>query len=323
MATGHLHDDHVCCHLIGSICFRHLIKERGLNGQPITTWWWVESVCRGGSWIDLVGPHAMWWSVRDVWLSQGSLQLPPPGEADCQGGWGIWGSLQLCKVPVVVAIHIPGAEYRKWGMSSSWRSPVSQCWSVELLKQLTYWQDKLVRAQAAPEAKTRVWKEFDEAMEDYQSASKKILSSCPPPQEGGAVLCQHCLQCRTGGVDLNWGHCLMVKGIIREAPQSPTRLTLRKPGTRWWTRPWPKYWGGLQPSVKWNGEMEWDIDRQIGAISAARQSVYRTFEVQEELSQNAKLFTSLHTYFHSWSWTLDGYWKGQGWDAQSLGESSK
>lgn len=187
-----------------------------------------------------------------------------------------------------------------------------------------YWQDKLVRAQAVPEAKTRVWEEFDEAVEDYRSASKKILSSCPPPQEGEAVLCQHCLQCGPGGADLNWEHCLTVKAIIREAPQSPpTRLTLRKLGTGRWTQPSPKYRGGLQPSVKWNGEMEWDIDRQVGATSAVRQSVYRTFEVQEELSQKAKLFTSLHSYFPSCSWTLGGYRKGQGWDAQSLGESSK
>lgn len=75
--------------------------------------------------------------------------------------------------------------------------------------------------QAVPEAKTQVREEFDEAMEDYPTASNKILSGCLSSQEGEAVPCQHCLQYGPGGLDLNWGHYLMVNGIILEAPQSP------------------------------------------------------------------------------------------------------
>lgn len=86
-------------------------------------------------------------------------------------------------------------------------------------------------SQAVPEAKTRVREEFDEAMEDYRSASKKILSSCPPPQEGEAVLCHHCLQCGPGGLDLNWGHCLMVSLGQEEAAEA-ARATLWDTRTR-------------------------------------------------------------------------------------------
>ncbi|KAI3367205.1 hypothetical protein L3Q82_008258 [Scortum barcoo] len=39
--------------------------------------------------------------------------------------------------------------------------------------------------------------------EDYRSASKRSLANRPAPQKGEAVLCQHCLQCGWGAVDLN------------------------------------------------------------------------------------------------------------------------
>ncbi|KAI3370382.1 hypothetical protein L3Q82_024470, partial [Scortum barcoo] len=52
--------------------------------------------------------------------------------------------------------------------------------------------------------KLRVWEEFGEAMEeDYRSAFEEILANRhPAPQKGEAVLCQHCLQCGWGAVDL-------------------------------------------------------------------------------------------------------------------------
>ncbi|KAI3369576.1 hypothetical protein L3Q82_024385 [Scortum barcoo] len=60
-----------------------------------------------------------------------------------------------------------------------------------------YRQAKQAAARTVLEAKTRVWEEFGEAMEeDYRSASKEILANRPAPQKGEAVLCQHCLQCR-------------------------------------------------------------------------------------------------------------------------------
>ncbi|KAI3372053.1 hypothetical protein L3Q82_006916 [Scortum barcoo] len=33
---------------------------------------------------------------------------------------------------------------------------------------------------------------------------RRILANRPAPQKGEAVLCQHCLQCRWGAVDLDW-----------------------------------------------------------------------------------------------------------------------
>ncbi|KAI3363918.1 hypothetical protein L3Q82_001515 [Scortum barcoo] len=68
-----------------------------------------------------------------------------------------------------------------------------------------YRQAKQATARAVLEAKTRVWEEFGEAMEeDYRSASKRFWqTNRPAPQKGEAVLCQHCLQCGWGAVDLN------------------------------------------------------------------------------------------------------------------------
>ncbi|KAI3356217.1 hypothetical protein L3Q82_017465, partial [Scortum barcoo] len=59
-----------------------------------------------------------------------------------------------------------------------------------------YRQAKQAAARTVLEAKTRVWEEFGEAMEeDYRSASKRFWQTVLAPQKGEAVLCQHCLQC--------------------------------------------------------------------------------------------------------------------------------
>ncbi|KAI3360238.1 hypothetical protein L3Q82_014551, partial [Scortum barcoo] len=87
-------------------------------------------------------------------------------------------------------------------------------------------------ARTVLEAKTRVWEEFGEAMEeDYRSASQRdsgnpVLSA---PQKGEAVLCQHCLQCGWGAVDLNWGHCQDGgRNTLRISSIPPTCLPMRK-----------------------------------------------------------------------------------------------
>ncbi|KAI3360429.1 hypothetical protein L3Q82_002256 [Scortum barcoo] len=88
-----------------------------------------------------------------------------------------------------------------------------------------YRQAKQAAARTVLEAKTRVWEEFGEAMEeDYRSASKRFWQTVPAPQKGEAVLCQHCLQCRWGAVDLDWGHCRTVEEILRGSPQSHRHL---------------------------------------------------------------------------------------------------
>lgn len=177
-------------------------------------------------------------------------------------------------------------------------------------------------SQAVPEAKTQVLEEFDAAMEDYRSASKKILSSCPPPQEGEAVLCQHCLQCRPGGLDLNWGHCLIVKGKIREAPQSPDTPYIKEAGDSEVDSTITQVlgWVAAKCEVKWwNGVRYWQIGRlvQLGSRGTGPPRCRKSW-----VKRQSSLPVSTPS-FNSWSWTLGGYWKGQGWDTQSLGESSK
>ncbi|KAI3355523.1 hypothetical protein L3Q82_017908 [Scortum barcoo] len=75
------------------------------------------------------------------------------------------------------------------------------------------------------EAKTRVWEEFGEAIEeDNRSASKRFWQTVKAPQKGEAVLCQHCLQCGWGAVDLDWGHCRTVERNNFEDLLNPTNL---------------------------------------------------------------------------------------------------
>ncbi|KAI3355550.1 hypothetical protein L3Q82_018377 [Scortum barcoo] len=78
------------------------------------------------------------------------------------------------------------------------------------------------------EAKTRVWEEFGEAMERGLSVGLEEnsgkLANRPAPQKGEAVLCQHCLQCRWGAVDLDWGHCRTVEERYFEDLLNPTDL---------------------------------------------------------------------------------------------------
>ncbi|KAI3364179.1 hypothetical protein L3Q82_010996, partial [Scortum barcoo] len=62
-----------------------------------------------------------------------------------------------------------------------------------------YRQAKQAAVWTVLEAKTRVWEEFGEAMEeDYRLALKRFWQTVRCPQKGEAVLCQHCLQCRVG-----------------------------------------------------------------------------------------------------------------------------
>ncbi|KAI3372304.1 hypothetical protein L3Q82_022671 [Scortum barcoo] len=69
----------------------------------------------------------------------------------------------------------------------------------------------------------------------------EILANPPAPQKGEAVLCQHCLQCGWGSVDLNWW-TLSDGGrntFTRISSIPPTCLPVRKRrlGTLRWTRP--------------------------------------------------------------------------------------
>ncbi|KAI3353230.1 hypothetical protein L3Q82_019265 [Scortum barcoo] len=108
--------------------------------------------------------------------------------------------------------------------------PIGPCWPVGLLTQLTgYRQAKqaAARARTVLEAKTWVWEEFGVRPWRRTIGQPRRDSGKPSgasPQKGEAVvLCQHCLQCRWGAVDLDWGHCRTdaeVTEVVQQAPRS-------------------------------------------------------------------------------------------------------
>ncbi|KAI3364645.1 hypothetical protein L3Q82_011429 [Scortum barcoo] len=153
-------------------------------------------------------------SVREVFNShlRKSFSQIPREAGDIESEWTMFSASIVdavqfevvdarSLVPVVVAIPEPGGGHRKH----------TNCRP-----------SKLAAARTVLEAKTRVWEEFGEAAmeEDYRSAFEEILANRPAPQKGEAVLCQHCLQCGWGAVDLDWGHCRTVEEILRGSPQS-------------------------------------------------------------------------------------------------------
>ena len=81
-----------------------------------------------------------------------------------------------------------------------------------------YQQAKHAAIRAVAEAKAQVWEKFGEAMEE--DCLEGILATHPAPQEGEAILNQYCLRWRWGAVDLNWGYCWAVEGILQGFPQS-------------------------------------------------------------------------------------------------------
>ncbi|KAI3360448.1 hypothetical protein L3Q82_002346 [Scortum barcoo] len=125
-------------------------------------------------------------------------------------------------VPVVVAIPEPGGGHGSKGCRQAEEGVLSgPCWPVGLLTQLTgTGRPSKPQPGTVLEAKTRVWEEFGEAMEDYRSASKRFWQTVRRLRRGKQYSAKHCLQCGWGAVDLNWGHCRTVEGILRGSPQS-------------------------------------------------------------------------------------------------------
>ncbi|KAI3366064.1 hypothetical protein L3Q82_009891, partial [Scortum barcoo] len=76
------------------------------------------------------------------------------------------------------------------------------------------WRQKLGSGRSSGEAMEEDYRRF---------GLEEILANRPAPQKGEAVLCQHCLQCGWGAVDLNWGHCQTVEEILRGL-LNPTNL---------------------------------------------------------------------------------------------------
>ncbi|KAI3375714.1 hypothetical protein L3Q82_004019 [Scortum barcoo] len=84
-----------------------------------------------------------------------------------------------------------------------------------------YQQAKQAAARTVLEAKTRVWEEFGEAMEeDYRSASKRFWQTVRRLRSGKQYSANTVYSAGWGAVDLNWGHCRTVEEILRGSPQS-------------------------------------------------------------------------------------------------------
>ncbi|KAI3371797.1 hypothetical protein L3Q82_024350 [Scortum barcoo] len=90
------------------------------------------------------------------------------------------------------------------GLSGACRggNPRTRWWTPEV-------RDAISQASRSPD---RSWRQklgsgrsSGEAMEeDYRSALKRFWQTVRAPQKGEAALCQHCLQCRWGAVDLKY-----------------------------------------------------------------------------------------------------------------------
>ncbi|KAI3353935.1 hypothetical protein L3Q82_005136 [Scortum barcoo] len=76
------------------------------------------------------------------------------------------------------------------------------------------------------EAKTRVWEEFGEAMEeDYRSASKRFWQTVRRLRRGKQYSANTVYSAGWGAVDLDWGHCRTVEEILHfEDLLNPTDL---------------------------------------------------------------------------------------------------
>ncbi|KAI3351302.1 hypothetical protein L3Q82_005848 [Scortum barcoo] len=106
-------------------------------------------------------------------------------------------------------------------------------------------QAKQAAARTVLEAKTRVWEEFGEAMEeDYRSASKRFWQTVRRLRRGKQYSA-NTVYSAGGELLTSTGDTLSesVEEILRGSPQSPpTCLPVRKRrlGTLRWTRPSPK-----------------------------------------------------------------------------------
>ncbi|KAI3373277.1 hypothetical protein L3Q82_006580 [Scortum barcoo] len=86
-------------------------------------------------------------------------------------------------------------------------------------------QAKQAAARTVLEAKTRVWEEFGEAMEeDSIGRPRRDSANRPAPQKGEVVLCQHCLQCKGGELLTSTGDIVGRSEEILEDLLNPTDL---------------------------------------------------------------------------------------------------
>ncbi|KAI3365918.1 hypothetical protein L3Q82_000741 [Scortum barcoo] len=201
--------------------------------------------------------------------TRGGLQLPPPEEllTDSEGGWETLSPSGPCSLPPL-STHGGSKLWTQGLWCLSWLAvnprtrwwtpevrdavraeegvPIGPCWPVGLLDAVDrYRQAKQAAARTVLEAKTRVWEEFGEAMEeDYRSASKRFWQTVRRLRRGKQYSANTVysaggeLLTSTGEGTLSDGG----RNTSRISSIPPTCLPMRKRrlGSLRWTRPSPK-----------------------------------------------------------------------------------
>ncbi|KAK3563728.1 hypothetical protein QTP86_034452 [Hemibagrus guttatus] len=135
-----------------------------------------------------------------------------------------------------------------------------------------YWQAKRTTAVVVSKAKTRVWEEFDEAMEkDYRMASGKFWQT---------VRCLRRAECEAAGMRVSTS-----KYEAMVLDRKKVACTLQVGGELLPQVEEFKYLGFLFMS---EGRMDCEIDRWIGAAAAVMRSMYRSVVLKRELSRKKR-----------------------------------
>ncbi|KAI3353933.1 hypothetical protein L3Q82_005133 [Scortum barcoo] len=186
-------------------------------------------------------------SVREVFNShlRKSFSQIPREAGDIQSKWTMF-SASIVDAAVFKKLWTQGLWCLSWRLQPRTRgghrrskgcrqaeewSPIGPCWPVGLLTQLTG-----TGRQAKPSSPDGPGgKNSGSGRSSVRPCHggglsvglEEILANRPAPQKGEAVLCQHCLQCRWGAVDLDSG-----LGIVGRWKKYflPTCLLMRKRG---------------------------------------------------------------------------------------------
>ncbi|KAK3511176.1 hypothetical protein QTP70_032221, partial [Hemibagrus guttatus] len=274
---------------------------------------WYQDTLGRRSMIDLVvvssdlRPHVLDTQVkRGAELSTNPQLVIPREVGDIESEWTMFSSSI-----VDTAIRRCG---RKVSGAGRRGNPRTQWWTLEVrdavkLKKESYraWlargtleaaeayrQAKQTTAVVVSEAKTRVWKEFGEAMEkDYQTASGKFWQTVWRLRRDDVVLLapssldlQHALghfaaECEAAGMRVSTS-----KSEAMVLDWKKVACTLQVEGEVLPQVEEFKYLGVLFMS---EGRMDREIDRRISAVAAVMRSMYRSVVVKKELSRKAKL----------------------------------
>ncbi|KAI3363907.1 hypothetical protein L3Q82_001502 [Scortum barcoo] len=227
-------------------------------------------------------------SVREVFNShlRKSFSQIPREAGDIESEWTMFSAS-------IVDAAVRSCGRKVSGPCLSWQPPNP----VVVDTGSKYRQAKQAAARTVLEAKTRVWEEFGEAMEeDYRSASKRFWQTVRRLRRGKQysantvysagqdlqhVLERFAAECEAAGMRISTS-----KSEAMVLDRKRVACPLQVGGEVLPQVEEFKYLGVLFTS---EGKIEREIDRRIGAASAVMRSVYRTVVVKKELSRKAKL----------------------------------